>query len=724
MQSPPAPAQLQQQQQLFNSITARLTQLAKDPPDLPVYLRAHAECVTTAFRPVGFAYDMISGPAFHRVLQGNVESLGLKEAPEQDNAFQRARRLAADQRKPVVLPPHSQHGTPSQIGIPVAESPAPDESPVFNRTPFEQLFVPIPQGNASAGVLHIWFQPGNPNASHARLMLLRQLCNEIELYLKTRRARDASQEVTRISTYARLLEELTGDIDVDSVCWKLVNYAREAVACDRVCLFTVAHYDRVHDIGADMFDLSYDFKLQACSGLKRPHPKSEQAGVLQRVAQKLAEMSLAKSAAESDNGPAPLAEAPTAAAAPAGAAPVPERPPGPAAPARQAGPIKPKLTLMMRDPSKIDARPVEVNDYFEVMPMNWATVIPLFDRDQRVCGILLFEGTKLEEQIAALLKPMLDLAASAGKALGTALYCNQHRSMRIARRLVATRQAYVNTPTKRKWLRFGLPALLFVAVLACPIPYSVKGGASVLPVTQTTLPALVSSRLLEVPVREGESVTQGQVLARFDTRDIQLQLVQAEQEYERSLVESDAAMNAGNEAQMQIARLNADKAAAMAEKLRLDLSRAVVRAPFDGIVLGAQTLSTRVGEVLRLGEPALHVVDPRTWQVKAVLKERDLIFLEKRLKTHGPVPAALRLAANPAHKYQLQLVNRSQLAYGLDTSTGDYQFTVVVPLNAKLDDAAFLKSGFTGRMTFESGVRPVAYVLFKDFVDFLTVRFF
>lgn len=723
VQSPPAPAQLQQQQQLFNSITARLTQLAKDPPDLPVYLRAHAECVTTAFRPVGFAYDMVSGPAFHRVLQANAESLGTKDAPEQDNAFQRARRLAADQHKPVVLPPHSQQGTPSQIGIPVTESPAPDEHPIFNRTPFEQLFLPIPQGNVSAGVLHIWFQPTNPNASHARLMLLRQLCNEIELYLKTRRARDASQEVTRISTYARLLEELTGDIEVDSVCWKLVNYAREAVACDRVCLFAVSHYDRVHDINADAVEIGHDFRLQACSGLKRPHPKSEQAGVLQRVAQKLTEMSLARPNAEPENGTAPAVEAAEPAPAAPVAAPATERPTAPAA-AKETGPVKPRLTLMMRDPSKTATRPAEVNEYFEVMPMNWATVIPLFDRDHRVCGILLFEGTKLEEQIASLLKPMLDLAASAGKALGTALYCNQHRSMRIARRLVATHQAYVNTPTKRRWLRFGLPLFLLVAVLACPIPYSVKGGASVLPVTQTTLPALVSSRLLEVPVREGESVKQGQVLARFDTRDIQLQLAQAEQEYERSLVESDAAMNVGNEPQMQIARLNADKSAAMAEKLRLDLSRAVVRAPFDGIVLGAQTLSTRVGEVLRLGELALQVVDPRAWKVKAVLKERDLIQLERRLASHGPIPAALRLAANPAHKYQLQLENRSQLAYGLDTSTGEYQFTVMVPLNTKLDDAAFLKSGFTGRMTFESGMRPVAYVLFKDFVDFLTVRFF
>jgi hypothetical protein len=382
------------------------------------------------------------------------------------------------------------------------------------------------------------------------------------------------------------------------------------------------------------------------------------------------------------------------------------------------------LTLMMRDPSKTATRPPEVNEYFEVMPMNWATVIPLFDRDHRVCGILLFEGVKLEDKLASAIKPMMELAASAGKSLGTTLYCTQHRPMRAARRLVALHHDYVNTPAKRKLLRFGLPVLLVIGVLLCPFPYSVNGSADVLPVKQSTLPSLVNARLLEVGVHEGEMVKKGQILARFETTDLQLQLSQAEQEYERSLVESDAALSIGNEAQMQIARLNADKAAAAAEKLRLDLARAILRAPFDGLVLGAQTLSTRVGEVLRLGEPALQVVDPTAWQVKASLKERDLIFLGKELKARTHVPAGLRLAANPARKYELDLNDARQLAYGLDTSTGEYQFTAMLPLEADLQDARFFKAGFTGRVTFETGIRPLAYVLFKDFFDFLTVRFF
>jgi multidrug resistance efflux pump len=230
--------------------------------------------------------------------------------------------------------------------------------------------------------------------------------------------------------------------------------------------------------------------------------------------------------------------------------------------------------------------------------------------------------------------------------------------------------------------------------------------------------------LREVLVREGEPVKAGQVLARFETRDLMLQLSQVEQEYERSLLESDAALNAGNESQMQISRLKASQAAAVAEKLRADLDRAVIKAPFDGWVLGAQTLSTRLGEVLRMGEPMLQVIDPSAWQVKAAMRERDLVFLDERLRQNGPIPATLRLASNPAHTYRLELAASSQLAYGLDTSIGEYQFTAMLPLNAALDDSRYLKSGFTGQISFDAGKQPIAYVLFKDFINYITVRFF
>lgn len=742
VQSNPAANQFQR---IANDISARLAQLAKDPPDLLAYLRVHADCLRATLHPAGFAYEMQNGQVFQRVLLSNLESLNYRGFPEQEGSFQRALRMAAQKRQAVFIPPNTLPSAGLQ-GLSVEDSPAPDELPIFNRTEFEQVFVPILLSQAAVGVLHIWFAPGDQALAQARVALLKQVCGEIELYLKARRLSDISQEVTRLTTYSRLLEELSGDLDLDSVSWNIVNFARETVACDRVCLFIAKDYDKNTDDSAVMHGLDHEFELFACSGLKRPNPRSEQAVVLQRVAQKLTQMSLTLPArpggtpalAAPSSDAAPLAvngriEGPGGGATPAAIA-VTETAPAnateqpAAAPAKK--PTEPRarprtqMTLMARDPSKVDKRPPEVNDYFDIMPMNWATVLPLFDRDNRVCGIVLFEGVKSAENLGASFSQMRDLAISAGRALGTSLYWNRQPSLRLAQRWVHARQEFINTPARRKWARYGLPTLTLAALLAFPLPYKIKGDATILPVRRNSLPVMVGTRLLDVQVREGETVKQDQALARLDTRDLEMQLRQAEQEFERSLVESETAMSLGNEAQMQLSRLAAAKARTTAEKLRADIAHATFKAPFDGIVLGAQTLSTRLGEVLRLGEPVLEVIDPTQWQVKVNFREQDIIYLGRHLAETGrPIPVSLTLAANPAHHYDIELQTPAQIAYGLDTTRGKYEFVAMLPLATDPEDARLLKSGFAGRATFTTARRPIAYILFKDFVNFLRVRF-
>lgn len=732
VQPNPAASQLQR---FANDITARLAQLAKDPPELLAYLRAHADCIVSALRPVGFCYEMQNGMDYQRVLLGNMESLDYRAFPEQENAFRRAIRMAATKRQPVLIPPNT---LPSmgQQGLAVEDAAAPEELPIFNQTAYEQMFVPILLAQSAVGVLHIWFQTIDQGTTQGRVALLKQICGEVELYLKARRINDISQEVTRLTTYSRLLEELSGDLDLDSVSWNIVNFARETVACDRVCLFVARKYER--NPAAQSEELDHEFELFACSGLKRPNPRSEQAVILQKVAQKLTQLSLAapsiqstshsESAGSTSNGknsPANLSPVGTStSSAKMAAVSKPGEKPSP----QVIGPKKVRpvtqITLMMRDPSKVATRPEEVNDYFEIMPMNWATVLPLFDRDNRVCGIVLFEGTKASDKLMSTISQMRDLAVSAGRAIGTALHWSRQPSLRMAQGWVNARQAYVNTPAKRKWLRYGLPLVSTIAILAFPVSYRLKGDATVLPVKQTSLPALVSARLLDVRVREGETVKAGQLLARFDTRDLELQLRQSEQEIERSLVESDTAMSLGHEAQMQLSRLNAAKARTIAEKIKNDINKSTLVAPFDGVVLGAQALSTRIGEVVRLGEPVLQVVDPSDWQVRISMREQDLIYLGDHLNETGPIPASLTLIADPSRSYDLELASPTQIAYGLDTSQGKYDFITVLPLATSVDDVNLLKSGFAGRATFKAGRKPVAYILFKDFINFLRVRFF
>jgi hypothetical protein len=772
--SPNAAAHVQRQ---LNDVSARLAQLAKESPDFPVYLKAHAECILQLLRPQGLSYEMLAGKSFQRMVASGWDSLGLKDSPEQAESFRKALFRVAETGHPLTLPPRLQPSG-NLPGLQPQDAPAPEELTLFNSTNFEVFFVPILSANVVVGVLHIWFIPVDAQGSQLRAVLLRQICGEVELYLKARRSGDLAAEVTRVTTYAKLLEEISGETDVESVGWNIVNYAREAVNCDRVSLL-VAKGRGDEPVDENWIGLDQDYELGASSGLRRPHPRSEQAVILKRLAERLTQMSLSNSAKRKAktpatpaalqgkgangaplNGSAPngvngangahkdseISITPTSAAQPAEGKPVEGKPADSSAPATVAStevaedqvedtpetkPVKPtsgsrptmQLTLVQRDPAKVATRPAEVNEYFDAVPMNWATVMPLFDRQERVRGILLFEGIKKPEKLDATILQMRDLAISAGRTLGAALYWQRQPAARLARRWINARNRIVHTPRREKWVRFGVPALVLLVLLVFPITFNVKGEARVEPRERVSLAAFAATKLLSVEVREGQAVTAGQILAQFDTLDLELQIRAARQELDRSLIEADAALSSGEELKMQSARLAANKSRIALEKYERDLDRLTIKAPFDGIVLGAGNLSSRIGQVPKPGEAVLEVIDPRSWKVRIDLREQDLRTLDYRLAEHSPIEGSVRLAANPTHAYDLAITQRDQLRYGLDSSRGEYSFQVSLPLEAEPSQLDVLKSGFAGRASFDCGRRPVAYVLFHDFINFLRLRF-
>lgn len=749
---PNAAAHVQRQ---LNDVSARLAQLAKESPDLPVYLKAHAECILQILRPQGLSYEMLAGRSFQRMVASQWETLNLKDSPELAESFRKAIHRVAETGHPVTLPAKLQASS-NLPGLQPQDAPAPEELSLFNSTDFDQYFVPILSGNVVSGVLHVWFIPIDAQAGQLRAAILRQICGEVELYLKARRSGDLAAEVTRVSTYAKLLEEISGDNDVESIGWHIVNYARESVACDRVSLL-VAKGRGDEPLAEDWIGLDQDYELGATSGLRRPHPRSEQAVILKRLAERLTQMSLANSAKRRTalpGGASPqpalngsngnhglngrhkdeLVEQPLPAAADGDAAvsvgaSTADNPPREEQenlkPARPGGPARPQmqLTLVQRDPAKVATRPAEVNEYFDAVPMNWATVMPLFDRQDRVRGILLFEGVKKPEKLDSTILQMRDLAISAGRNLGAALYWQRQPAARMARRWINARNKIVNTPRREKWTRFGLPVLVIAVIMALPISFNVKGAARVLPRERTSLAAYAATRLLSVDVREGQAVRKGDVLARFETTDVELQIRAAQQEVERGLVEVDAARGDKDEIRMQVARLATARARTALEKLQRDLERMTIRAPFDGIVLGAQNLSARIGQVPRPGEGVLEVIDPTSWKVQIDVREQDLRILDKRFQSHGPVEGSVRLAANPTQAYPLAVTSSEQLAYGLDTTRGEFLFQISAPLKVEPSQLDLLKSGFAGRASFECGRRPIAYVLFHDFINFLRLRF-
>jgi biotin carboxyl carrier protein len=713
-------------------ISARLAQVAKDPPELSAYLQIHAECVVQALQPVGLAYEMATGQNFQRTFTHNYESLNLRDTPAQDLSFQRSVRAVAESGKPIFLDANMEPAG-GLHGLTPDDAPAPENLPLHNLTPYQQIFVPIPLNKKVVGVLHAWFAPADATMANARIAILAHACAEVELYLKSRRISDISQELSRISTYARFLEDVAGDQDLESVAWKLVNYAREAVGCDRVCMLIDSRYGLTANAGLPASDR---LALQACSGLRRPHARSEHADVLKGHASELLKLAVVRT--PEPPADAARANAPKPDAAPKDGKPAVE-PAKPVAASGSTAEAQPQMRIIFttRDPAKVATRPEAVNRYFEVIDMNWSTVLPLYDRDNRVCGTLLFEGQQSHDKMAALFMQMRDLAVSGGRALSTALVWHRRRTLRGARVLMRWRDQLMGSSRQRLAIKYGLPTLLAAALLVYPFNYRVAGDAILRPVNVQTVSALTEGRLMEVNAREGDRVKKGQILCVLETAALRLQLQQVEQERQRSETEAARALGQDrSEVNMQIARLTARRAEILAEKLRRDIEFAVVKAPFDGVLIGPLDLAKRKGQIIRIGDTLAEIVDPALWEVNVSVREEDVpklvdaVNAQRAVDPKSGVPGELVLAANPNDVYPLTLTDPTSFSHRLDITGGRYNFSAIIPLaestarKVGVNPGSELKTGYTGRVKFLCGRRPGGDILFGDFVRFMKLHFF
>jgi RND family efflux transporter MFP subunit len=156
---------------------------------------------------------------------------------------------------------------------------------------------------------------------------------------------------------------------------------------------------------------------------------------------------------------------------------------------------------------------------------------------------------------------------------------------------------------------------------------------SLTPSRQVHLSAEVSARLLDVTVREGDSVKEGALLAQFDVVSLENQLAQAQSnaeatrvqfaqaqsDFERTqtLVERDlAAPTALENAQSGLDQLRAQVAAqeTSVQNAQTALEKARVTAPFDGVIAERQV---DPGAFVATGSPLFTIVDLTSLEVEA-----------------------------------------------------------------------------------------------------------
>jgi RND family efflux transporter MFP subunit len=173
------------------------------------------------------------------------------------------------------------------------------------------------------------------------------------------------------------------------------------------------------------------------------------------------------------------------------------------------------------------------------------------------------------------------------------------------------------------------------------------------PIDQTIVKARVAGRLAEVLVREGDRVTKGQLLARFETNELQSRVNERQSALDAARAdarwtardlgdkETLAKRNIVSQSALDAARSSAENKASMVsvseaqlEIAQRNLSDAEVKAPFDGVV--GERIANQ-GESLPIDGKILALLDTSHVEVAAQMPAADVV----RLKVDQPVTVTL-----------------------------------------------------------------------------------
>ena len=241
-------------------------------------------------------------------------------------------------------------------------------------------------------------------------------------------------------------------------------------------------------------------------------------------------------------------------------------------------------------------------------------------------------------------------------------------------------------------------------------PYRPLTPCVLVPGNLTQTLAAFDMQLREVNVRSGDRVARGQVLAVFDTRQLELeragltsQLEQAEVDVRKALVNHDAAS-------ASLAKANSQVFAAQLASVEKKISQCTIVAPADGMVMQAE-LNRKLGQVFAQGSPILSFAPLDKWQLEIRIPEYQArYFAAQQSGSFAP-------ASNPARGLNYTITNISGAAELID---GKNVFVATAEVDGEAD---FFRQGMEGTARTHTGWKPIPWILLHRVVEYARAGF-
>ena len=240
-----------------------------------------------------------------------------------------------------------------------------------------------------------------------------------------------------------------------------------------------------------------------------------------------------------------------------------------------------------------------------------------------------------------------------------------------------------------------------VSLLLClPLPYWPKRACVLEPTIRQYVSSPMDGRVLESLVKPGDTVTQGQVLARLDDEELRWSLVSAQAEYEATAKKRDIGLASNSSGNMRVAQLELEQIALRIEAIQANMDRLIVRSPIDGIVLQGDWFRSQGAPVSR-GDTLFEVAPLDRMTVETHLSTEDLAQIRVGHE------ATLRVDSHRENVWQGKLERIDPRAKIIDESV---VFVAELEIEGGVNE---LKPGMKGTVTLSSGTRSLGWLLFQ-----------
>lgn len=154
-------------------------------------------------------------------------------------------------------------------------------------------------------------------------------------------------------------------------------------------------------------------------------------------------------------------------------------------------------------------------------------------------------------------------------------------------------------------------------------PYRIVADANVEGEVQRAIVAPYNGFIRDAPVRAGDRVADGQILATLDDRDLALQRLRWVTERQRKLYEYEKALGERNRADAKITQTEAEQAEAQINLIDEQMARAKLYAPFDGLVVSGD-LSQAIGGAVQRGQLLFEIAPLDRYRVMLDVDESQI----------------------------------------------------------------------------------------------------